>query len=423
MINTIAIVVLSAMLLDWTLGVVADLLNLRRVEPELPTAFKGWYDPAKYEQSQRYLIVTTRFRWIAATAGLAAVLAFWWGGGFGWLDSEVRRMHDSVIIRGLLFIGFLAGLKMLLNMPFGIYATFAIEQRFGFNQTTWRTFALDRIKGLILSALIGGPLLALILTFLEYAGAYAFLYCWLATVAVMLAIHYIAPSWILPLFNRFRPLPPGELREAIFAYARRIGFALNNIYVMDGSRRSTKSNAFFTGFGNHRRIVLFDTLIERHSVDELVAVLAHEMGHYRHKHILKMMAIAAVQAGLMFLIMAFLLNRPELYAAFKVRQASVYAGVVFFSLFYTPFSGILNLFVLAVSRCHEYAADRFALQTAPEGKALVTALKKMSVHHLSNLRPHPLFVLLHYSHPPVLQRIKAIDKNSTENGPAQTLVE
>ena len=414
--NAMAIGVLAALLINWMLALTADLLNLKRVESSLPPEFEGWYNPERYREAQRYLSATTRFGWIVTTTALAALLAFWWGGGFGWLDAEVRRMHHSVVVRGLLFIGFLAGFRMLLNMPFGIYATFVIEQRFGFNKTTWRTFMLDRIKGIFLTTVLGGPLLILILGFLEHAGAHAFLYCWLALIGVMLVVHYIAPIWILPLFNRFRPLPPGELRDAIFAYAGRIDFALSNIFVMDGSRRSTKSNAFFTGFGKHRRIVLFDTLIERHSVDELVAILAHEMGHFKQKHVLKMMTLAAVQTGLVFYIMSFVLNRPELYAAFKVQQASVYSGLVLFSLLYAPLSNALNLFVLAISRRHEYAADRFALQTA-KGSALATALKRLAVHNLSNLRPHPFFVFLHYSHPPVLQRLAAIECACLENHP------
>jgi STE24 endopeptidase len=423
MMNAVAIVVLSAMLLDWILGLAADRLNLRQVDPQLPPAFQGWYDPARYEKAQHYLIVTTRFGWIVGTFGLAVVLSFWWSGGFGWLDEQVRQMHDAVVVRGLLYIGLLLAAKTIVDLPFGIYATFAIEQRFGFNQTTWQTFALDRFKALLLTLLLGGPVLALILTFLQYAGVYAFLYCWLALVAVMLVMHYIAPVWIMPLFNRFEPLPQGELRDAILDYAKRIGFALDNIFVMDGSRRSTKSNAFFTGFGKHRRIVLFDTLIQRHSVDELVAVLAHEMGHYREKHIVKMMGIGIAQAGVMFYIMSFLLNRPELFAAFKVGEASVYAGLVFFGLLYAPLSGIFSLIVQAISRRHEYAADRFALHTAPNGMAMVTALKKLSVHNLSNLRPHPLYVFLHYSHPPVLQRIAAIEKAAATRAAASGVAE
>ncbi len=410
MMNAIAMVVVCAVLADWLLGLTADLLNLRRVEPRLPSTFHGWYDPQRYEKAQRYLMVNTRFGWIVSTGGMVALFVFWWAGGFGWWDSAVRRMHDSNIVRGVLFIGGLAALKMLLYTPFELYATFGIEQRFGFNQTTWRTFALDRIKGVLLGIMLGVPLVALILALLEFSGAYAFLYCWLTVVAVMLAIHYIAPVWIMPLFNRFKPLPQGELREAIIAYARRIGFGLSNIFVMDGSRRSTKSNAFFTGFGRHRRIVLFDTLIERHGADELVAILAHEMGHYKQKHVLKMTAVAVVQTGLIFYVMSFLLNRPELFAAFKVRQPAVYSGLVLFSLLYAPLSGILNLLTLAISRRHEYAADRFAVQTAPAAETMITALKRLSVHNLSNLRPHPFYVFLHYSHPPVLQRIAAIEE-------------
>jgi STE24 endopeptidase len=226
----------------------------------------------------------------------------------------------------------------------------------------------------------------------------------------MLGVQYIAPTWIMPLFNRFEPLPAGQLRDAITQYAASIDFALDNIFVMDGSKRSTKSNAFFTGFGRHRRIVLFDTLIENHSVDELVAVLAHEMGHYKERHILKNLIVGMLQAGIMFYLLSFFISYPGLFKAFYMDQVSVYAGLVFFGLLWAPLDGIIGLGMQAVSRHHEYAADRFAVETGPNGQALVVALKKLSVDNLSNLQPHPLYVFLHYSHPPVLNRIEAIEK-------------
>jgi STE24 endopeptidase len=308
----------------------------------------------------------------------------------------------------LLFIGFLVALKGLLNLPFDVYATFGIEARFGFNRTTWRTYLLDRCKGVLLGLAIGVPLLALVLLFFQNAGPHAWWLCWLIVVMVMLAVHYVAPTWIMPLFNCFEPLSSGELRDAITAYARRIDFALDNIFVMDGSKRSSKANAFFTGFGRHRRIVLFDTLISNHSVDELVAVLAHEMGHYKQRHVLKMMLIGIGQSGLMFYILSWFISYPALFEAFYVQHVSVYAGLVFFGLLYTPLDAVSGLVMQYMSRRHEYAADRFAVQTAPQGRSLATALKKMSVDHLSNLDPHPLYVFLNYSHPPVIQRVEAL---------------
>lgn len=409
--NIIAIIILAAMLVDTFLELVADLLNLKQLSPTLPAGFKDWYEPGEYERSQNYLRVNTRFGWLVAAVNLAVILGFWFGGGFAWLDQWVRSLQWQPLLSGCLYIGVLLVLKSLLGIPFGIYATFGIEARFGFNQTTWATYIKDKLKGLILAVVLGGPLLAAILGFFQYAGANAWWYCWLITTVFMLAIQYIAPTWIMPLFNRFEPLPEGELREAIMGYARSIDFSLENIFVMDGSKRSTKSNAFFTGFGRHRRIVLFDTLIARHSVEELVAVLAHEMGHYKKGHIFKMMVLGILQAGVMFYILSFFISDPRLFAAFYVPEVSVHAGLIFFGLLFAPLDSVLSLIMQAISRAHEYAADAFAVGTAPKPRVLIDALKKLSVHNLSNLQPHPFYVFLHYSHPPVLERIAAIERN------------
>jgi STE24 endopeptidase len=407
--NIFAVVILGAIVMDAALNFTADLLNLKAVSKELPQAFEGWYAPEAYRKSQEYLMVRTRFEWIVSGFDMLIVLIFWFGGGFAWLDQLVRHLGWPMIGTGLVYIGVLLSVKTFLSAPFSAYATFVIEQRFGFNQTTWGTYLKDRVKTAVLAVVLGAPLLAAVLAFFQYAGDHAWWACWLATVSFMLAVQYIAPAWIMPLFNRFDPLQDGELREAILDYARRIDFKLDNIFVMDGSKRSSKSNAFFTGFGRHRRIVLYDTLIKKHDVDELVAVLAHEMGHYKEKHILKNLLIAILQAGVMFYILSFFIAYKGLFDAFYVRHASVYAGLIFFGMLYAPLDGLMGLAVQAMSRRHEYAADRFAVRTSGKGRAMVQALKKLSVHNLSNLQPHPLYVFLNYSHPPLLQRIAAID--------------
>ncbi len=407
--NTIAIIILGALIGGALIELAADMLNLRQMRTELPEAFREWYDPQRYAKSQKYLRATTRFGWVAGAFHLMVLLAFWFSGGFAALDQWVRALNWPPLPTGMVYIGILVGAKTLLSMPFGMYATFVIEERFGFNQTNWATYIKDRLKGGLLAIVLGGPLLAAILAFFQYAGPSAWWMCWLAAIGFILIVQYIAPTWIMPLFNRFEPLPPGDLREAIIRYAEKIDFKLDNIFVMDGSKRSTKSNAFFTGFGRHRRIVLFDTLIERHSVDELLAVLAHEMGHYKQGHIIRMMLIVFLQAGLMFYILSFFISYPGLFEAFYLEHVSIYTGLVLFGLLYAPIEGLLGVIVQAVSRRHEYNADRFAATTAPNGKALAPALKKLSVDNLSNLRPHPLVVFLHYSHPPVLQRIQAIE--------------
>jgi STE24 endopeptidase len=408
--HPIATIILTAMALDLAINLTADALNLKKLSSQLPETFIGWFDSRQYARSQQYVRATTRFGWVVTGVDLFGVLLFWFMGGFAWLDGWVRTLAPSLVMRGLLYIGLLLGLKAVLDLPFGIYRTFVIEARFGFNKTTWPTYIKDRIKGLFLSVLLAGPLLGAVLAFFRSAGPSAWWYCWGVSVAFMLAVQYIAPTWIMPLFNRFEPLPQSGLRDSITRYAESIDFALDNIFVMDGSKRSAKSNAFFTGFGRHRRIVLFDTLIKQHSVEELVAVLAHEMGHYKEKHILKNMVVGFVQAGVMFYILSLFISYPGLFHAFYLEQVSVYAGLVFFGMLWAPLDGIVGLALQAVSRRHEYAADRFAVSTGQNGSAMVSALKKLSVHNLSNLQPHPLYVFLHYSHPPVLKRIEVIEK-------------
>jgi STE24 endopeptidase len=269
---------------------------------------------------------------------------------------------------------------------------------------------MDLLKGLLLSILLGGPLLTGILAFFEYAGDAAWFYCWLAIVAYMFIIQFIAPTWIMPIFNKFTPLEEGELQTAILSYAQSIQFPLKSIFVMDGSKRSSKSNAFFTGFGKNKRIVLFDTLIARHTVPELVAVLAHEMGHYQKKHILQGMLISILQTGIMLFLLSFFISYQGLFDAFYMQQASVYAGLIFFGMLYSPIDFFVGLAAQKLSRKNEFQADKFSVETTYNPNAMIDALKKLSVHNLSNLLPHPFYVFLNYSHPPVLKRIEAIQQ-------------
>ena len=406
--NVFGAIILFALLLDLILNAVADYLNLKMLQPDLPQEFRGHYDEARYRRSQAYLKVNTRFGWVVASLNLVLLLVFWFGGGFPLLDKWVRSWHLGPVPSGMAFIGILSLLAGIVSLPFSIYATFVIEEQFGFNQTTWSTFVKDKLKGLALALLLGAPLMAGVLAFFEYAGSGAWFYCWMAVTLYMLVVQFVAPTWIMPLFNRFSPLENGPLKQAIFSYARSIDFPLDNIYVMDGSRRSSKSNAFFTGFGRHKRIVLFDTLIERHSVEELVAVLAHEMGHYKKKHILKSLLLGVAQSGLMFFLLSFFISEPALFEAFYMQQPSVYAGLVFFALLYAPLDFLTGIVMQLFSRKNEFEADRFATDTTSEPTAMATALRKLAVHNLTNLTPHPFYVFLNYSHPPVLQRLRAI---------------
>ncbi len=363
MMNWVAVVILLTLIASFFLDLIADILNIRGLRKELPDEFEDVYDPDRYRRSQEYLKATTRFGWAAGAVDLAALLVFWFAGGFAILDEWVRSFGWGPVASGLLFMGVLLLLKALLSLPLSVYSTFVIEERFGFNKTTPKTFVLDRIKGLALSLVLGGPLLAAILAFFEYAGGYAWLWCWLIAAIYLLTVQFIAPRWIMPIFNKFEPLEEGELRSAIMDYADKVDFSLQNVYVMDGSKRSAKSNAFFTGFGENKRIALFDTLIDRHTVRELTAVLAHEIGHYKKNHIVQGMIIGILHMGVMFFLLSLFLSYEPLFTAFYIDTPSVYAGLIFFGLLFAPIDLFLGILLQMRSRKNEYQADRFAVRT------------------------------------------------------------
>lgn len=407
--NFIAIIILVTILSEFILNGLSDVLNLRMLRDELPEEFRGMYDVDKYRKSQEYLKVNTRFGWLTSTFDLIVILVLWFGKGFPFLDHWVRSWHLGPVFTGLMYIGMLVLFKAILSLPFNIYSTFVIEERFGFNKTTWKTYVADILKSLFLTIVLGTPLLIGVLGFFEYTGPNAWWYCWIAVTIFMIVIQFIAPTWIMPLFNKFNPLENGGLKTAIMSYARSIHFPLDNVFVVDGSRRSSKSNAFFTGFGKHKRIALFDTLIEKHTVAELVAVLAHEMGHYKKKHILRTMIISVIQVGILFFLLSLFISYQGLFNAFYMDQKSVYSGLIFFGMLYSPIDFFMGIFMQMYSRKNEFEADRFAVETTKDSKSMADALKKLSVHNLTNLIPHPLYIFLNYSHPPVLRRIKAIN--------------
>lgn len=417
--NVYGAIILAALLSEYALNVAADLLNLRNLRSDLPEAFADTFDEDEYASSQAYTRARTRFGLLRSTVGVVVLLTFWFTGGFAWLDGLVRGWGLSPIVTGLCFIGLLVGAQGVLSLPFNLYSTFVIEERFGFNETSLRTFVLDRLKGLALGVAIGGPLLAALLWFFRQTGPFAWVYAWVTVTVVMLLLQYVAPRLLMPLFNDFEPLPDGELREAILDYAASVNFALDDIYVMDGSRRSSKSNAFFTGFGGNRRIVLFDTLVEEQSVDELVTVVAHEMGHYKRHHIPQRMAISVLQTGVLFLLLSIFLQVEGLFAAFYVEQMSVYTGLVFFGLLYTPVDLLLSVPLQAWSRRHEYEADAFAVETTGRPDTFISGLKQLAASNLANLTPHPFYVTLHHSHPPLQERIRQIQELAAPS-PAQS---
>jgi STE24 endopeptidase len=406
--NTFAVLILAALLVGYLLDLLADALNLKSLRTPLPVEFSDVYDQQRYDQSQAYTRTRTRFGFVTETFGLLLILVFWFSGGFNLLDQWVRSFEFSTIVNGLLFIGILSVGQSIITLPFSIFSTFVIEERFGFNKTTARTFITDLLKGLGLSIVLGAPLLAGVLYFFESAGSYAWLYVWALITVFTLGVQYIAPTWIMPLFNKFEPLEDGELRTAIMAAADKAGFPLQGVFRIDGSKRSSRANAFFTGFGRNKRIALYDTLIEKHSTDELVNVLAHEIGHYKLRHIQTGMVAGIIQTGVMLALLQYFLTAEGLFEAFFMQEMSVYAGMLFFGMLYSPVSMILSMFMQMQSRRHEYQADAFAAKTTGQPEVMISALKKLSADNLSNLTPHPFYAFLNYSHPPVLQRIKAL---------------
>jgi len=411
--NIYSYIILSALLLQFFLDNIADVLNLKALKNEVPPVLSGVYKPDEYHKSQEYTRSLTRFGFVTSLFGLLIIFLFWFTGGFNFLDQIVRSWDFGPIANGLCYIGILMIAYELLTLPFSVYATFAIEERFGFNRTTPRIFITDMLKGLALTILLAGSVLAGILALFEYAGNYAWLYCWVAVTIFNMVIQFIAPIWIMPLFNKFTPMEPGELKDAIQSYARSTGYEVRNISVMDGSKRSTKANAFFTGFGRTKRIALFDTLISKHTIQELIAVLAHEIGHYKKKHVLWGILISIAHTGLIFYLLSVLLGSSGLYQAFYMDHTSIYAGLLFFGLLYTPVEMVLSVALHILSRRNEYEADQFATQTTGEPGSLVEALKKLHSDNLSNLTPHPFYVFLNYSHPTLLQRVQAINLYKT----------
>jgi STE24 endopeptidase len=406
--NIYAAIILFTLGADYILSITATLLNFKTLGKDLPAEFSGIYEREEYARSQAYTKTRMLFSTVTGFFGLALVLIFWFCRGFNVLDVWIRPWGLHPIWNGLIFIGILILGRTLLTLPFGIYETFVIEERFGFNRTRPVTFVTDLIKSLILSVVLGGPLLAGVLALFLYGGRWVWIAAWAAVAVFSLLIQFIAPRWILPLFNKFKPLPEGSLRKKILDYANSVNYRVSGVFLMDGSRRSSKSNAFFTGFGRNKRIALYDTLLDKHSEEEVVTVLAHEIGHYKKKHVLKGMVLSLVHLGILFFLLSLFISNRGLFDAFYMENLSMYAGLVFFGLLYSPIELVLSPLLNALSRKHEVEADAFAVQTTNAPDHFISALKNLSRDNLTHLLPHPFYVFLHYSHPPVLQRIRKI---------------
>lgn len=402
-------VILGIIILDFLFERWLDYLNLSYLKPELPPELKGIYDHDKYRKSQQYLKANSRFSMISATFSFVLIMLMLTCHGFAWVNEFVQHLSANNYVRTLLFFGILGLGADFLSLPFQLYNVFVIEEKFGFNKTGISTFITDKIKTWFMGGIIGGG----ILLFLQWAQAAGGSVFWLLAFGgvgiftIFMAMFYT--SLIVPLFNKLTPLEEGELKKAIETMAEKAGFKLADIFVMDGSKRSTKANAYFSGLGPKKKIILYDTLIDELSTEEVVAVLAHEIGHYRNNHIYKGLALSLIQLFIMIFLLSKALALPAFSQALGASQMNFYMGLLAFALLYTPVSFVLDIFMNLFSRKHEYQADAYATSQGL-GKSLINALIRLSVSSLSNLQPHPFYRFFHYSHPTLLQRKQAIEK-------------
>jgi len=409
MYNTVFILLIGVLVFGYVLERILDRLNLSRTLPVLPAELEDIFDPEEYKKSQMYKRDNTRFSFYTSSAALVVMLLLFFFGVFGWYDGLIAGITSHYIIHVLIFFGTFALLSDILTTPFDLYNTFVLEERYGFNRTTARTYIMDKLKGWLIGALIGGGLLALITWIYMLTGQWFWLIALGLVTLVSLFLMMFYSNLIVPLFNKQIPLEEGSLRGKIEEFAINAGFKLNNIYVMDGSRRSSKANAYFTGLGPKKRIVLFDTLIKDLEEEEIVAVLAHEVGHYKKKHSTTGLILATVQSAIMFYLFSLFVGVDSFAVALGGVEASFHLGLIAFGVLYSPISMLTGLFTNALSRHNEYQADNFA-KDKYEADSLVSALKKLSKNNLSNLTPHPVYVSFHYSHPPILQRIRSLKK-------------
>jgi STE24 endopeptidase len=400
----------AALVVCFALDLLAKILNLRCLSDQAPPEFADVYDEHRYRRSQAYTRQNTWLDIVSSAIGLVALLLFWLFGGFAKLDLWLRLFHFHPVLTGILYFGLLAAFRELFSLPFDAYQTFVVEQRFGFNRATVGTFALDRLKEWSLALAISTTMIAIVLYLFEILGLNAWWVAWAITGLLSVVVIYLAPPFVLPMFFRLSPVPAGELRDRVMRLCINQHFPLGDLLVIDGSRRSSKANAFLTGFGSNKRIALYDTLISGHSVSELVAIVAHEIGHFKLRHILQHFVLGQLSLFGLFFLSAFCVSWPPLFAAFQVNQPSYYVGLALMLVLIRPAGIIFGVFTKYLSRLHEYEADRFAATAVNDAEPLILALKRLSRENLSNLTPHWLIVALHYTHPPVLARVLALRK-------------
>lgn len=407
--QTILYVILAISAISYLFGQALEYLNLKALRQDIPEEIASFYDKEKYLQSLAYHREQTRFSFLTSAFGFVVSFGMLLFGGFGWIDALLRPYFSHEIPLALGFFAVIIIGSDLLTLPFQWHSTFGIEEKYGFNKTTVKTFVMDKLKGYLLGGLIGGALLALLIFSINRIGPGFWVWFGLLAAAFVLFMNMFYTTLLLPLFNKLTPLGEGELKTAIEDFAKKVNFPLDNIFIMDGSKRSKKANAFFSGIGKKKKIVLFDTLIENHTTEELVAVLAHEVGHYKKKHIVWGYVLSVAQIFLMLFILSLMVFNQDLSLALGGQVQAIHLNLVAFMILFSPISGITGLFASMYSRKNEFEADAYAKNTF-SGAALARALKKLSVDSLSNLYPHPAYVFFHYSHPPLLKRLEAIKR-------------
>jgi len=407
--QTLFYIIIAIIVINFIIDKVLDAINAKHYNDPIPEVLNDVYDAEEYKKSQAYKTVNYKFGLITSLFSFVLTLGFLLLDGFEYVDNFARRYSDNPILIALIFFGIIMIASDIITTPFGYYKTFVIEEKFGFNKTTKKTFILDKLKGLLMTVLLGGGIIALIVWFYQVTGNQFWLYAWGIVTAFTVFMNMFYSKLIVPLFNKQTPLEEGELRTKISAYAASVGFNLEKIFIIDGSKRSTKANAYFSGFGSEKRVTLYDTLINDLDDEEIVAVLAHEVGHYKKKHIIFNLVTSILLTGLTLFILSIFISNPLLSNAIGVETPSFHVGLIAFGLLYSPISEVTGLIMNYVSRVFEYQADDYAKATY-KAEPLITSLKKLSKNSLSNLTPHKAYVFMHYSHPTLLERVNNLKK-------------
>ena len=410
-------IIISLVVLNYLFSNILDYVNHSNWKDEIPNELKDFYNKKKYKKAKDYALSKNKIGLFSSSISFLFIMTLLVFNGYGFIDQLVNMdilksfflfdLNSSFAQSGLFFL-ILFILNSIISIPFSYYNTFIIEEKFGFNKTTKSTFFLDILKSFFLSVFIGGALLFLALYLYDNLNDGFWLWLWIGLSFLMIFINMFYADLIVPIFNKLKPLEDGELRQKIEKYSKEVGYLLKNIYVIDGSKRSTKANAFFSGLGPRKTIALYDTLIEKHSEDELVAVLAHEVGHFKKKHIFSGLIMSIIQIGVMTFFFELCLKLPEISLALGGSEASFHLGLIGFSIIFSPISMLSGILMNYISRKNEFEADAYAKETF-NGEDLSLALKKLSVDSLSNIYPHPLYVFFHYSHPPLIQRLRALN--------------